>query len=337
MDRPRIICLTPVKNEAWILDKFLAATSLWADHIVIADQNSTDGSAEIANKFSKVIYIKNTNENFNEPERQKLLINEARKIEGPRLLITLDADEFFTSNYHETSEWTRMLNAKPGSYFGFRWINLYPGFKKAWYSDGYFPWAYMDDGREHKGSFIHSPRLPITESDEVIPLDDINVLHYQYADWNRMQSKQKYYQCLERVNFPKKNDVEIFRRYHHMYAVTKESIVPTQKKWFDFYEQAGINIKDINLVNSYWFDEETVKMFRKYDVGYFRQLNIWRKWKKYFKPYDRDNMIYNPANIKDKIIIFWLLKTQKHTKYRIVIYIDRIIKFKFWKLPKASC
>jgi len=28
---PTIICLTPVRNKAWILDRFLQATSLWAD------------------------------------------------------------------------------------------------------------------------------------------------------------------------------------------------------------------------------------------------------------------------------------------------------------------
>jgi glycosyltransferase involved in cell wall biosynthesis len=49
--KPTIICLTPVKNEAWLLDRFLQATSLWADFIIIADQMSTDGSQEIAKKI----------------------------------------------------------------------------------------------------------------------------------------------------------------------------------------------------------------------------------------------------------------------------------------------
>ena len=36
----KIICLTPVKNEGWILERFLKCTSLWADYIIIADQSS---------------------------------------------------------------------------------------------------------------------------------------------------------------------------------------------------------------------------------------------------------------------------------------------------------
>lgn len=71
--RPIVICLTPIRNESWILDMFLKATSLWADHIILADQMSTDGSREIAKKNSKVILIDNNSETFNEPERQRLL------------------------------------------------------------------------------------------------------------------------------------------------------------------------------------------------------------------------------------------------------------------------
>ena len=41
MNRPTLVVLTPVRNEAWILRAFLEATSLWADHIIIADQMST--------------------------------------------------------------------------------------------------------------------------------------------------------------------------------------------------------------------------------------------------------------------------------------------------------
>ena len=61
-----IICLTPVRNEAWILDKFLQCTSLWADYIILADQMSTDGSREIALKYPKVILVDNNSATFNE-------------------------------------------------------------------------------------------------------------------------------------------------------------------------------------------------------------------------------------------------------------------------------
>ncbi|MGB8077207.1 MAG: glycosyltransferase family 2 protein, partial [Gallionella sp.] len=113
--KPKIICLTPVRNESWILEKFLKAASLWADHIIIADQFSDDDSREIAGRFDKVILIRNPSAEFNEPERQRLLIEAARKIEGPRLLITLDADEFLTANFHDSAEWEFIMHAPPGT------------------------------------------------------------------------------------------------------------------------------------------------------------------------------------------------------------------------------
>ena len=78
MLKPTVICLTPVKNEAWILERFLRCASLWADYIIIADQGSDDGSVEIATRFPKVILVENPSSIFNEPERQKLLLEAAR-------------------------------------------------------------------------------------------------------------------------------------------------------------------------------------------------------------------------------------------------------------------
>lgn len=48
MNRPQIIVVTPIKNEDWILDRFLSTTSLWADNIIIADQCSTDFNFQLA-------------------------------------------------------------------------------------------------------------------------------------------------------------------------------------------------------------------------------------------------------------------------------------------------
>ncbi|MFZ0503142.1 MAG: glycosyltransferase family 2 protein, partial [Chthoniobacterales bacterium] len=65
MEKPLVICLTPIKDEAWILERFLKCASTWADHIIIADQQSKDGSKEIARRFPKVTLIENNSESFN--------------------------------------------------------------------------------------------------------------------------------------------------------------------------------------------------------------------------------------------------------------------------------
>ena len=80
--RPTFVVLTPVRNEAWILRAFLEAASLWADHIIIADQMSTDGSREIAKEYPKVILVDNDRKEMHQAATRRLLFEEAKKIEG---------------------------------------------------------------------------------------------------------------------------------------------------------------------------------------------------------------------------------------------------------------
>jgi hypothetical protein len=39
MSDATVICIVPVKNEAWILGNFLTCAQKWADHIIVADHN----------------------------------------------------------------------------------------------------------------------------------------------------------------------------------------------------------------------------------------------------------------------------------------------------------
>jgi hypothetical protein len=71
---------------------------------------STDGSREIALSYPKVILIDNDNPDFNEAERQRLLISKAREIEGDKILFGLDADEIFSANFSQTTDWQKILN-----------------------------------------------------------------------------------------------------------------------------------------------------------------------------------------------------------------------------------
>ena len=323
--KPKIICLTPVKNESWILEKFLMAASLWADHIIIADQLSDDGTREIARKFEKVVLINNPSVEFNEPERQKLLIEAARKIEGPRLLITLDADEFLTANFHDSDEWEYIMHASPGTVIGFSWVNLKPDLTKYWSPDRHFPWGFMDDGSEHTGDVIHSTRIPIPINSMKIDLEEIKVLHYQYTDWERMASKHRWYQCWEVLNRPKRSAFEIYEQYHHMYEVKESDLLEVKTEWFDHYLVNNINIKSVKMEGIYWWDREVLRYFQRYGTKMFRKLDIWdTDWKMladHFK-IEGDMTSNDPRNYLDKLIHAWL----KSDGYKSPSIFNRIIQ-----------
>jgi hypothetical protein len=90
MSKSTIICITPVRNERWAIDTFLRTASVWADNIILADQNSGDGSRGAAATNEKVRSIVDSSSNLNEPERRELLMKEARWMRGPRLKFKLD-------------------------------------------------------------------------------------------------------------------------------------------------------------------------------------------------------------------------------------------------------
>jgi hypothetical protein len=47
MSNTTVACLVPVKNEAWILERFLRSAEQWADVIVLGDNGSTAESVAI--------------------------------------------------------------------------------------------------------------------------------------------------------------------------------------------------------------------------------------------------------------------------------------------------
>jgi len=330
MSRPAVICLTPVKNEAWILDKFLSAASLWADHIIVADQNSDDGSVEIAQSFEKVILIRNTSSDFNEPERQKLLIAAARKISGPRLLIALDADEFLTPNFVTNPEWQTVLYAPKKTIIYFQWANIRPDMIHYWTPPVEFPWGFRDDGSPHEGHAIHSARMPIPDQAPIIKMRDIKVMHYQYTDWRRMESKHRWYMVWERLNEPKRSALKLYRQYHHMDAVKNNELHNIPEEWFDGYKNHNIDIKNILKNGPYWWDNDVIGYLKEYGTKLFARDQIWDiNWQKVAKNYGYSDeevaRLSDPRNFFQKKIHGWLRRSQPHSESLIVKTVDRVI------------
>lgn len=274
MPRPTIVCLCPVRNEAWILDRFIQAASLWADHIIIADQGSTDGSREIAARYAKVRLIENSDPAYNELSRQQLLLRAAAELPGPRLLFALDADEALTGNFTTSTEWQTLLAAPPSTAVFMERGDLYPFCQNI----GIFhsPWlfAYQDDGREHRGAFIHNPRLPHDPHGPKLYLSEIKVLHYQYTDWARMKSKHRRYEVLENLNDPRRSPISIYRQYHHMDAPNPWRI-PIPPEWFADYRRAGIDMTSANIDGRYSSDADVLRTFEQHGTRRFAKLAIW--------------------------------------------------------------
>jgi hypothetical protein len=317
MDRPRVICLTPVLNEAWILERFLKCASLWADHIIIADQQSTDGSREIAKSFPKVTMLDNPAQKFNEPERQQMLIAEARKIPGPRLLLALDADEFLTSTFLTSPEWQMILHAPAGTSISFQW----PMVRKDGTEFNQFlllkevTVGFVDDGTEHQGNVIHSTRVPKSPGGRTLHLKDIGLMHYCMMDHDRFDSRLRWYQCWELLNATKR-PFELYRFYHTDLFVPPNMITPVPPEWIQGYEQGGIDMTTVKGQGIYRWDKEVMQFFDEHGTEKFKRLAIWdTDWSRLYaelypdKPRKRFS---DPRSRFDKLVLHWLRATQRN-------------------------
>ncbi len=326
--KTKIICLTPVRNEAWCLDVFIQCTSLWADYIIIADQDSKDGSKEIAQKYKKVILIENKEEEYNEQGRQELLINEARKIEGPRILIALDADEVFTANFQETDDWKCVLNSKPGDVFGFQWANITKDKKYCSISNFHFPWLFHDDNiTKHKNyaKYIHSMRIPYPQSADkgYFKIKDFKVFHFAWIDPNRVDSKNRYYQCIIHLKEPKIHFISLFRSYN----LKKEKTIPIPDIWLDSHEKAYDNLLEkLQISNSIlWYDLKVIEMFQLYGSSKFKKLDIWsNNWIAKMK---NTLEITDPRSKIVKITHLYLRMSQNYSNALPIKILDKSLKY----------
>jgi len=324
MRKPLLICMTPVRNEAWVLNAFLKATSLWVDYIIIADQNSTDGSREIALSYPKVILIDNNNPDFNEAERQKLLIDRARQIEGDKILFGLDADEIFSANFTQTQDWQKILSSVPGDVFWFQWANIYSNQKEYWSPETFYPWMFHDDGIEPHGNYVrnmHSMRIPYPiDEKQMFYVNDFKVMHLAYLNKARVASKRRFYQfvdwemnhrnsiALSRTNAQIKNENSI-------YELPSNNIYI--KPFFDFNLFECVDISTIY----FWFDRYICERLNNYDMKEIRNLNIWDK--EFLKEYN----IKDPRTFWNKFVHLYLHYSEKISKFIFIRLIDRVLKY----------
>jgi glycosyltransferase involved in cell wall biosynthesis len=274
---PKIVVITPVKNEAWILERFLSVTSQFADYILIADQNSTDGSQAICKKYPKVILIENKSENFNEAERQLLLIKAARDlISEHKILLALDADEILAANATETPSWQTMLKAKPGTVICFEKPDLFVTTHQCIRTGIITPLGYVDDGAEHQPQSIHSVRIPTPEYATRLHFHDIKVLHYGVTRLDAHAAKIRMYSVIENV-LEVGNPIGRRCRYTAKQNYLKlGQVEPAPQEWFTGWEEKGIDMHTIIKHKYYTYDFEVLRYFHKYGVRRFWMDDIWQ-------------------------------------------------------------
>ena len=325
-NRPISIVMTPVRNEAWVLRAFLEATSLWADHIIIADQMSTDGSREIAKEYPKVTLVDNDRQEMHQAATRRLLFEEAKKIEGDKILFALDADEFLAGDFVNSDDWKKIINSKANDVFWWRWMNLCGDDCSQYTLGQYFYWAVHVSESLWEGEFpdnyIHEWRLPwppqTTEKNRY-ELEGLFSLHFAKVNQNRQRNKERFYQVSTVAREPKKSRVTLFRHYHESEDQSC-SMLPMDA--YKFYEDRGLvlwNNTDTKDEGGY-YTSEVLRIFKEVGIRRFAMLDIWDEdWMK-------RNNLKDPRNFFQKALLRYLRMTNPKAKTLWVRCMDKVLK-----------
>ena len=324
---PMIVVMTQVRNDAWVLRAFLEATSMWADYIIIADRMSTDGSREIAQEYPKVVLIDDYRKEMDQAVTRRLLFEAAKKIDGDKLLFTLDADEFLSGDFANTGDWKKMMDSTPGVAFCWRGMDLKRNDITKYSISQYYYWCVhasepfwkdvFSDNYTKEWRLQWSPKAD--ESHEFF-VNDFYSIHLSRAHRLRQRNKDRFCQVSTIEKHPKKSRVDLFRQYHH-----EEDLNYTEVPHdiYRFYEGNGLNIWDFVDLNDdgEHYTSEILGYFHKDGMKKYALLDIWDEdWMK-------RNGLKDPRNLFQKLMLNYLSKTNSYAKRIWVRGFDKILKY----------
>ncbi len=269
------IVLLPVKNEAWILKQSLQNFSSFADHIIVADQFSTDGSREIYKEFSKVVMIDNPGTGHNNTVRW-LLLDTAREMFGrDNLIICIDADEMVSKEAVLEMEKVVSKNFSGTLSFQLPWIQLWKDINHyrndgVW-ANNFKTIAFVDNETLEYGRKEvindHTSRVPVTENTTRL---NTPLLHFQYTSFESAMLKQAWYRASELIEGTKSS-----RYINYKYSITKEDgaiILKTPSEWLGQIPEAKLVQKNVGID---WHYNALLDWFKKYGLTFFEPLDIW--------------------------------------------------------------
>ena len=159
----RRICVTPVRNEAWIINQFLAAAKTWADHVLWPTKARLTARCSNLENTPGVESVINDSPVYDEAHRQKSFSNARELFEADAFSLPWMRMRRLSANCLESKEWKQIADAEPGTILRFRWVNILPGFKEAWIPPSFRRLASLMTVLSFKATRIHSPRVPQPE------------------------------------------------------------------------------------------------------------------------------------------------------------------------------
>ncbi len=283
----KIITLTHVKNDAWCIEKAIKHLRVWADEVIIADESSDDGSAEIYRRckvYPNVHIVENRPKfNFNTPDLRNYMLSLARGFDGNNLIFEIHADEIMSAEILRPDVKERLLESvKPRSAIMMPWTTLWKhpsairADKSTWSRTRSWFGYYDDRLANFEGAYFHGSRIPEKYLANRLDLDFLQVLHYQFVNLGLERSKQALYHVYERNHFPKENIEYINKKYAIAFDERNVRVESLDRKHVDPWIDMGIPLDELYPEQIFnWRDVEVLRNFQRNGMAKYRELNIW--------------------------------------------------------------
>jgi len=330
----KLICITPFRDEQWMLHRFLSCALLWADMVILGDHNSTQPYEDILDQHdrSRIRVVPVEMEGFNESALRNPLLQAAREIPGKKLLVFLDADEVLSANFLSSPELHTILTAAEGTYIYTDWFQLNNNMLSGYNMPFDLALIFMDDGISgyNMNRQFHGFRVPGDANEHiwnVINLHDINVVHYGPANLYREKLKKYWYQCQEWLLENRKTTTQILRQYS-LDPITLSDRDDQQQlppAYFSSYLEAGIDMSSIATPSYNWQEKQVLDSFSQYGPAHFDLLDIWHhNWLRASVKYGNENpVLLNPKrSFRGRLLRWYIRFTANNHGHPVVKKID---------------
>jgi hypothetical protein len=312
--------ITPVRNEAHLLEAFIRHHSPLFEHIVIADQQSTDGSWEIANAYPNVIALRNDSQTYDERFRRMIMLSEVERRHPGALVMGLDADEFLLA---EPADWKarceEWIRNHPGKTIRFHWNYLHPNGADWFIFDQDFCRPVLEG--KIKPGYIHLPRIPLTA--EKLLCDEFPILHLNLYWRRRMQMKVWWYQALEVMNGADPS-IDSLRLYSRNAACS----MPHRHSVPEKFEPSIRRILDSLCVEDFWdtwHKNELLEMLASDKDCLLSTIPIWSfPWQTELSAAGLP--AHAGPSLRCRLMEWWMQKTNSTYKSAPVRFIDAILR-----------
>jgi hypothetical protein len=230
-------------------------------------------------KKIKIYYLKNLIRKTYAP--RDFLLTIGRKNKGTHF-VWLDCDEAFTYPFVKNGR-KIISDMRPGDKIQMQWLSMWKSVdyfrvdKKSVWSNSFKDFIVCDKNNySFDNTFLHEARTqgPNTEENTIIlkPTQGA-VMHFQFVNWNNFQFKQAWYMCLEKIRM-KDNSYKINRKYFYTYFENFPKLKRIRSNWLKHIPRNYFY--DLNIDTSFYWRDRFCKLFKKYSILRFEQLNIWR-------------------------------------------------------------